>query len=871
MLDKLENELRFVEDQLKGEAFTYQEWSRQKAALVSQAFGENDRATITSTSDPLLDKAIKDAVTSVIYTHEAELHELVAKLIPDLIEGVVLPLKDAVKNAHQSLVVERGKTNSAIALWPESDVVPVRLLPAPNEFLLEEPSAYPKILTDLVERTINPEDGGSARREAELQVLLGTDELQSDAQQLVGRTRRWVPKDHNLQADFGAVPQRAAFELAAKPEQVLGRAEEWLRKDGTAVGRYMSQGLRDYLSPDDAVSPAEHDSRLNQFRGKLISALNASAPLVKVNPAVLVNVHGVDRVAYTSHFGEIPLPANSPGRDAVRSVLESRDEWREEVNKSFTDGNGGFIDVFTHLNAAYEPVVFDSLMKPIASDWGQKSTTPDRRAEFWRWRRARPLTEFIPVSTSILKLMVKGWFVAARLDHLDLDEGAIWVPDTNTAAGFMAEFPEFMLRPEAVKSSEGVAVALESMMLALIEVNTKEQVKPFAAYERLRQLGEETSSGFGARPINPELEALIVDGTNTRRGLPAPAGTPAARQAKLLDEVVTLLDRYRKYFAHIAKTQKVPLDLPPTWDLRKLIDASLTELMHTVRVDRTRAGRWGMGLTSLTVFVVADDDQGIRLRETFVRWSRERLVAQSAWVTPSSTQIPDFGPPVVLAQIVEDGTSHEEDLFRFIGKYRLNVVRVVLGQLIVGDDAPVDAPLHKAAASIVDAIDRALPKSAREDGHSTQLWRINVVVPVSGVRAVHPGTLIRGWNVNAIVPAEDRPDADHANVFVRDPGNAVGHAAAALAAAGGVFSGVEPGMFDALGRNSVHLQRTRDPRGARRCACSRGRRRRDAARRTSSRVGQGRAERCRSVRRVGSPGRKPGSCRQRPPPPPHRT
>ncbi len=205
-----------------------------------------------------------------------------------------------------------------------------------------------------------------------------------------------------------------------------------------------------------------------------------------------------------------------------------------------------------------------------------------------------------------------------------------------------------------------------------------------------------------------------------------------------------------------------------------------------------------MGLTSLTVFVVADDDHGTQLRETFVRWSGEHLVGQSAWVTPASTLIPDFGPPVVEAQIVEDGTSRAEDLFRFIGKYRLNVVRVVLGQLTGGNDLPVDAELHKAAASIVDAIDRALPKSAREDGHSTQLWRINVVAPVSGVRSVHPDTLIRGWNVNAIVTAEDRPDADHANVFVRDPGNAVGHAAAALAAAGGVFSGVEPGMFDAI-------------------------------------------------------------------------
>jgi hypothetical protein len=59
-----------------------------------------------------------------------------------------------------------------------------------------------------------------------------------------------------------------------------------------------------------------------------------------------------------------------------------------------------------------------------------------------------------------------------------------------------------------------------------------------------------------------------------------------------------------------------------------------------------------MGLTSLTVFVVADDIHGTQLRETFVRWSGEHLVGQSAWVTPASTRIPDFGPPVVQAQIV---------------------------------------------------------------------------------------------------------------------------------------------------------------------------------------------------------------------------
>ena len=51
---------------------------------------------------------------------------------------------------------------------------------------------------------------------------------------------------------------------------------------------------------------------------------------------------------------------------------------------------------------------------------------------------------------------------------------------------------------------------------------------------------------------------------------------------KVLDEVVTLRGRYQEYFDHIAKTQKDPLDLPPSWDLRKLIEASLSELKQTV-------------------------------------------------------------------------------------------------------------------------------------------------------------------------------------------------------------------------------------------------------------------------------------------------
>src|SRR5690606_6964255 len=110
---------------------------------------------------------------------------------------------------------------SIASSWPEGDVIPVRLRPAPNEFLLEPVDEYPSILADLVRRSVTTSDATGHRREADMQVLLGQEELEGTRQALIRRTTSWVPSDPSVNPSATAAPSRASFAVAASPDDVL--------------------------------------------------------------------------------------------------------------------------------------------------------------------------------------------------------------------------------------------------------------------------------------------------------------------------------------------------------------------------------------------------------------------------------------------------------------------------------------------------------------------------------------------------------------------------------------------------------------------------------------------------------------------------
>ena len=576
LLKRLSTEVRQVRDELVSEAEGKRRWAADVNQQVRGALDDADNVVILRTTDRLTD-AVRRAVSTFAGEQEAEVRELAVQLIPDLTENLIDPLREALTYSSEILAGERlnsrDGTSSRMALWPREDVIPERLRPAPNEFLLEPADDYPTILAGLIKSTLGTTNSGDARRVAEQQVLLGTDDAAGAGQLLIAIDTNWTPREHTLHESVMAAPSRAAFSVAASGDRLLARAEAWLRREGTAAGRYMAEGLRDFLDPEKS-GPAEADKRLDRFEGQLIAALNTGAPLVSVNAAVLVQVHERSEITYSTSFSEIPLPDKSKARERFTRILQTRGQWSESIAKAFGDGGGDFIDVFTVLSEPYEPVVFNSLMRPIASDWGAKSKTDAQRSEFWRWRRSRPLTESLPFSPSILNSMVRGWFTASLLGHLTVtDDGvSIFAPAPVGKGGAPSQFPWPTLTRVKPASPELLPALLESVNLAMLEVNTTESLAPMRPYERLLALGAGAADG-----LSEELENWVTNGSNLSPDVPGSVTDWEARRAEAVKKLEGLTRRFTEHFETVSQRTEL-LDFPGSYELRHQILGALGDL-----------------------------------------------------------------------------------------------------------------------------------------------------------------------------------------------------------------------------------------------------------------------------------------------------
>jgi hypothetical protein len=594
LLGKLATELRQVRDELRDEAARYRRWAagiEQEVATILERGG----AELLLATTPTVALGVRRGVEVLEWEAESQVRDLAAALIPDLVENVVEPLALAVRHAAATLSQEEvahvGGRPSDIATWPSEGRVPQRLLPAANEFLLDAPSDYPQMLSTLVQRTVSTQDAGGARRESVMQVLLGTNDLESGTQQMVKRTTDWVPQDHTLHTGTASTPARSVFDVALSGENLLSRAKTWVTQPGTPMGAFTAQGLKNYLDPA-STDPDEHAKRLNRFEGQFIAALNAAAPLVSINTGVLVQVHGEHAAPSNTFFTEIPLPADSPGRDVVKRILQGKGAWSNEVEKVLGDGDASSIDVFSVLGTPYEPVVFDSLMRPIASEWGAKNKTPDMRSEFWRWRRARPLAEFLPMSPAIRKAMIRGWFTAGLLGQLEIGElpATVFVPSETGGTGSSQSFPNPLLAPDVPQSHQFLPVVLTSILLAMVAVNTQSSLEPLKPYTRLRDLGRSGRGGeFETYDVPAaELEAWILAGT-VLEGAPTPpmeSGTAQdeveKRQMLVEQYLEELQASYTELFATVERRKDV-FDVPGAYELRSDIADALGDLLRVVR------------------------------------------------------------------------------------------------------------------------------------------------------------------------------------------------------------------------------------------------------------------------------------------------
>lgn len=211
---------------------------------------------------------------------------------------------------------------------------------------------------------------------------------------------------------------------------------------------------------------------------------------------------------------------------------------------------------------------------------------------------------------------------------------------------------------------------------------------------------------------------------------------------------------------------------------------------------------------ALTVFVATGAPEGLEVKDLIGSWTRAGILRPSLWVTPGDVSEDQSGPPRVQATHMGVGGDESVDLFTAIGRERLDLVRVVVANLVIDADS-IHTDVTRVGELVAGAVNEALPRRTGPDSveSGTRLHRTCAIIPVSGVTGVPESLLIGGWDVNTVVSPEDRPDLDRASIYVRHPENFSGHAAAALAAIGGVLDGIPSSAIDEVHADSTTSDR----------------------------------------------------------------
>jgi hypothetical protein len=179
------------------------------------------------------------------------------------------------------------------------------------------------------------------------------------------------------------------------------------------------------------------------------------------------------------------------------------------------------IDIVGTYAHPYSPLVFTSLQGPIQQQWARAISVQQRMA-FWRWRRGRPLSEFVPVSPAWFQAFITGWLVGRFTGEIhtpatdDLDQRITVFDDGN-----WVPFPESLLGVQQINRDVvgwGIPAAVaESLALAIAQCNADSNLIALRPYIATRRLGEELPVPGSAR--HPALHAWVVNGAS-RSGEP---------------------------------------------------------------------------------------------------------------------------------------------------------------------------------------------------------------------------------------------------------------------------------------------------------------------------------------------------------------
>jgi hypothetical protein len=493
---------------------------------------------------------------------EASLRTESIEVIKLLRSSFMSPLAASLSEAEQRLKDEWPIVND----WASGSVVPSSFKPDANVVLLLEPEDYPAIFDDLLAKTVGG-SGSLVIENAVLSVLsAGEDSARS-------RHTRGIGRFISASAPSTATG-KSQVEIHGDIDEVRDRCWLWLKSDPTSgIGQFITSSLKDTLR---SASKSEIDRFVSKFR----TALDRSAPLIEINPATMNSVHQVAEPEYQRVISLIPLDTDESDKAflAVRELLQSYGFDAAKLVSMFgkygTDGEQtGDIEMSTFMRA-YHPMVFSSLMTPIAT--AAQTAIGKGDMGFWTMRRSRPLSEFVPLGLRTQNFLARGWLVASVLGQVKFEPSSVfghsYVSATLATPDGSLSFVTPGLGRLSSQARDVFAAVLETYPLAeaLAATGQPERLKP---YERLLHLGSSTS-----------LQDWIATGE-------ADAGNPPSLDsrekrvvhvASLLESAREKLSEYENDFEPDTSNWALP---PRGMEVSSLMNYAIEELLLTATAE----------------------------------------------------------------------------------------------------------------------------------------------------------------------------------------------------------------------------------------------------------------------------------------------
>ncbi len=334
--------------------------------------------------------------------------------------------------------------SSEVQDWPVGAGVSAKYAPAPSEFCLVGAEEWNGVYEQLLK-----ESAGSA--EAARDEICAGGFKYGDA-----AAPREAPTALRLDSGSGWLGKRGrpvGVELALSPEEIKDRVDQFFLSPSNSMGRFLESGLEEHLAKQEREVPGgNHTKRLERFRKCLGSAMQMASPMCRIQDEMVSRLHNDGGLATSLTVQELPFDGGHPAHDVAKAILTGQDGVSAEAFKSRSKTGMESVLVVRRLATPVHPAVVASLYQPIVADW-DRAVNSDQPAQaiqtFWNNKRARLLQEFIPLPLPAIELIVRGWFVG-RLLGLITDPTPSTGPKVHTRDEFgnqeIAAFPWPLLR-----------------------------------------------------------------------------------------------------------------------------------------------------------------------------------------------------------------------------------------------------------------------------------------------------------------------------------------------------------------------------------------------------------------------------------------